>query len=145
MHLVRSHPVRLVVLLAVLLSVLLPSGFVVNCVGTDGHHGSEILGVTHCDDSDPDSTTHPIHAADSVMALASADGHGCTDTPLISEVYSRTDQDQSQVSDFSPAPLLFVIDEGIARVANTCAGVLHNEPGPYRPHPAAIRCIILNV
>lgn len=145
MHVAKSYPVRLFVLLAVMLSVLLPSGFVVNCVGTDGHQGSEILGLTHCADSDTDSTTHPNHAADSEAAFASADDLGCTDTPLISEVFSRTDQDQSQIPAFSPAPLLFVIDEGDARLANTCMGVLQNEPGTCPPHPSAIRCVILIV
>lgn len=143
--LTKVHPVRLLILLVAVISMLLPSGFVVNCVGADGHQGNEIMGVTHCDDSDTDSTTHPSRSSESALALASSNDLGCTDTPLMSEVFSRTDQHQSQTPAFSPAPLLFVVDNSNARLDNKPISVLQDEPGTCRPHPSAIRCVILIV
>lgn len=145
MNCAHCYLVRLFVLLAVTLSLLLPSGFVVNCVGADGHQGSEILGVSHCDDSDTGPSTNLGYAADSETAFAPADDRGCTDTSLISEVFSRTDQDQSQIPALSPAPLLFVIDKVDVRFASPYISMLQNEPGTCPLHPSAIRCVILIV
>ncbi len=142
----HSYPVRLAVVFAISLAILLPSGFIVNCVGADGHKGSEILGLTHCDESSAASSPQHCHADETQSAWASS-SEGCTDTPLTpASLISRSEQDQDQAPAFSPAPLLFVINLDRGDLARTSRlDRWQHEPVACLPYPPALRCIILNV